>query len=632
MTSKPPDDPMFDQGFQLGTLRIDPRAGTVSGPGGQQKLEPKVMDVLVMLAQRAGQLVLRDELLAKIWPEAAATDDVLSRCIYELRRQLGQAGGRDRLKAVIETAPKRGYRLNAEVTSLTAAVARPRRPLKQFLLAGTAIVAVSVILWFAVGRQMTGPGSMTEPPAAPAKPHSIAVLPFIDMSESQEHGYLADGIAEEILNRLAQSKNLRVISRTSSFAFRGKPLDIREIAAKLDVSHVLEGSIRRSGNSIRITTQLIAASDNAHVWSETFDRELGELFAVQDEIATAVTNALQVMLHDTSACCPEQIKPEALELFLQGRFFYNRRSPADIERAVSYYEQAVAIDARYASAWAALAGAYSLLMYEYGGSVEHLRPLQRAAALKAVEVAPGLAVAHARLAQYYYSVSDRQKGDKHFQNARALDPDDPLVMGFTGDWAVRQGDLNAAVEIWRRLVERNPLSPTDRMNFANFLAAAGQLDESASEFRKALELNPDFRWEPRIEFMRVLVLQHRYDQAIAQLVKLPEGEARDHGLALLHEAPGHEAEADAALKRLAARPVEPGSIRLAELYAFRGMDEEAFAALFAARRMAGLERDAAQRAARRVAYMWADLIRSPYLKALHADPRWAELTADPVRP
>jgi TolB-like protein len=165
-------------------------------------------------------------------------------------------------------------------------------------------------------------------------------LPFVDR-RGQDHGYLGDGIAEEVLNRLAQSKDLRVISRTSSFSFRGKPLDVREIASKLDVDHVLEGSVRRSGDSIRITAQLIAASDNSHVWSGTFDREFGDTFRVQDEIAGSVATALQVTLDGSGLGINSPIEPEAHERFLQGQFFYLRRSPGDIDRAVDYFEQAV---------------------------------------------------------------------------------------------------------------------------------------------------------------------------------------------------------------------------------------------------------------------------------------------------
>lgn len=619
----------FEQGFLLGELRIDPHDGQVTGPGGSEKLDPKVMSVLLLLAEHAGHVVSREDLLSRLWPNAVVTDDVLSRCIYELRRQLSQAGGDEQLKALIETVPKRGYRLNGEVTPLPPQpVTRSRRPAARIALIGAGLVAAIMILWFAVGRDPTGSGANSGNSSALADPPSIAVLPFVDMSEGQDHGYLADGIAEEILNRMAQSKDLRVISRTSSFAFRGESLDVREIAGKLDVDHVLEGSVRRSGDSIRITAQLIAASDNAHVWSGTFDREFGDTFRVQDEIAASVATALQVTLRGSDACCPAPASPEALDQFLRGQYFYNRRSPGDIDRATGYFEEAVAIDPQYATAWAALAGAYSLLIYDHGGSVEKLRPLQRDAAHKAVELAPKLAVAHARLGQYYFNIGDRAKGHEQFDKAAALDPNDLFVMGHLSDRAFWRGDLDEAVAIWRRIVERNPLSPTDRFNLASYLFAAGNTTESAEEFRKALELNPDFRGTARLQYAAALVTLRRYDEAHAQVLKLPEGVPRDQGLALLYQAPGHEAEAHAALARLAARPVEPGNILLGELYGLRGMRDEAIAALIDARDALGKSRDSPEHTRFRLRSMQADMLRSPHLKVLHDDPRWAELTPD----
>ena len=195
--------------------------------------------------------------------------------------------------------------------------------------------------------------------------YSIAVLPFLDMSAAKDQGYLSDGVTEEILNRLSQADNLRVIARTSSFSMRDEALDVPEIAARLGVEYVLEGSVRRSGEQMRITAQLIDVSTNAHVWSRTYDRRVDDLFAVQDEIAASVAAALQVSLTGNDSAERPPASVEAHERFLQGQFHYNRRSPGDIERAVQNYKQAVALDPDYARAWAALAGAYSLL-YDRG--------------------------------------------------------------------------------------------------------------------------------------------------------------------------------------------------------------------------------------------------------------------------
>jgi len=630
---KSPDDQLPEQGFELGTLRIDPRAGEVSGPGGREKLEPRVMDVLVMLAEHAGRVVQREDLLTKLWPDAAATDEALSRCIYELRRQLSLAGDDEQLKALVETVPKRGYRLNGKVAWPAAATqpATPRRRWLKPLLLAIAVAVVAVLLWLTAGREAGGPATELRAPPGNVAAHSIAVLPFLDLSEGQDQGHFADGITEEILLRLDRFANLRVIARTSAFAFRGQQQDIREIASQLDVTHVLEGSVRRSGDNIRITAQLIAASDNAHVWSRTFDRSPGDLFAVQDEIAAAVATALRVTLEDPQQTGEAPVKPEAYEPFLQGRFFFNRRAPGDIERAVKYYQDALAIDPGFARAWAALAGAYNLQRARDRRAPERWLKLQGEAARKAVELAPGLAVAHARLAQYYFSAADRQNGDAHFQTAMTLDPDDPLVMGFAGDRAIRRGDLNGVVQIWRQLVDRNPLSPIDRGNLAHFLAAAGHLDEAETEYRRTLELNPDAHWFDRFDLARVLVRQKRYEQAVAEVMRLPIGEPRDSGMAILHEVPGYEAAADAALQRVAALPLDLESIRLAEIYATRGMKGQAFASLQAVRD--ALERSADSRhwAIAQTHELQMDMIQSSYLEPLRTDSRWAELMADPLR-
>ncbi|MEX2148639.1 MAG: winged helix-turn-helix domain-containing protein [Steroidobacteraceae bacterium] len=627
--------PSFDfdalaQGFRLGTLTIDPATGEITGPGGREKLDPKVMDVLLVLARQTGTVVTRDDLLAAVWPDVAASDDMLSRCIYELRRQLSRAGDDQQLKALIETVPRRGYRLRGEISApqpmpmLESVVSPGRR--HRVLLPVLVVAIAAMLVWIFVDR---APGNATGTPQSTAASHSIAVLPFLDLSEGQDQGFFADGITEEILNRIDQSDSLRVIARTSSFAFRGGAQDIREIASQLKVTHVLEGSVRRAGDDIRITAQLIAASNNAHVWSATFDRRKGELFAVQDEIAEAVATALRVKLDMPRATDESHIKPEAYELFLRARFFYNRRAPGDIERSVKYYRDALAIDPGFARAWAALAGAYSLLKAKHRKSAESWLHLQGEAAQKAVDLAPGLAVAHARLAQYYFNAANRQKGDEHLQMAMALDSDDPLVMGFASHQALWRGDLNAAVEIWRRLAERNPLSPIDSGNLAYYLAAAGHLDESIVQWRRTLALNPDGHWSNRFELARLLVLRRRHGEAVKEIMQLPVGEPRDFGMALLHRQPGYEAQADAALQRLAALPVNVENIQLAELYASRGMNEEAIVSLRAVRDALSSSAESRYWSLAQAYILRNEMLKSPYLKPLRSDPRWAELMSEP---
>ncbi len=574
--------------------------------------------------QQAGQVVSRENLLASVWPNAVVTDDVLSRCIYELRKQLRQAGDDEQYKEMIDTVPKRGYRLNAKVTfastRLTNATSRGRR-IVALLVAVAAVVSLSIVVSQRI-EQTPAPAQLL-PEAKTA--YSIAVLPFVDMSATQDQEYLADGIAEEILNHLSQTSNLRVIARTSSFAFRDQPVDIAAIAARLDVSHVLEGSVRRSGEDVRITVQLIEVSSNSHAWSQTYERSIKDLFRVQDEIATSVATALNITLAGARPSGGPSESIEAYESFLQGEFFYYRRSPGDIERSIQHYEEAVSTDPRYARAWAALAGAYSMLAWTETIIDKAMQRRQGEAAHKAVELDPQLAVAHARLSQFYFETGDFEKGEEHENRAVALDPDEPLVLSTSSVGVYLSGDIDRALSMQRRAVAVDPLGTVRRQNLAVLLLASGRLDEAMAEFHTVLEFRPDPEME--FEIARILILQGRYEEARLAVEKLPAGKYRDHGLALLYQLPGFLADADAALKRLAAEPGEiMDAVRLAEVYAFRGMNDDAFATLH--KKKAELEFD------RTLGIAWVGRLQteariSPFLKSLYADPRWTALIAKP---
>ncbi len=602
-------------GFQLEELRIDPLTGEVAGSGGREKLDPKVMQVLAYMAQHAGQVVSREDLLAHLWPNAVVTDDALTRCFYELRRQLSHAGGDERYRALLETLPKRGYRLNGKVTPVP-----PKRRILTIALAISAAALVTGIVAMFLARSADAP----EVSPAAATPNSIAVLPFLDMSAEKDQAFFSDGVTEEILNRLSQSENLRVISRTSSFSFKDESLDVPQIGERLNVAYVLEGSVRKARDRVRITAQLIDVSTNSHVWSETYDRGVDDLFAIQDEIASSVATALQATLAGgiPRGRMPESI--DAYERFLRGQFFYNRRAPGDIELSVRYYKEAVAIDPQYAKAFAALSGAYSLLAAEDDRREMPLRELQGEAARKAIELDPRLAAAHARLAQYYYHIGEPARGEEHVRVAMELDPDDPLVLGNAGSRAVRRGDMDQAVALWRRAVAKDPLSPTHRGNLAVMLLANGQFDEALAENYRVLELHPEAGSNVEVEIARILVLKERYDEAYSAIARLPKGRYQDYALALLHKAPGRRAEADAALTRMEAEPGDiSGKVHLADVFAFRGMRDKSFALL--QETSAALERDKGKRPYG-PAYFQEEVAYSPFLRPLHADPRWSALT------
>jgi TolB-like protein/DNA-binding winged helix-turn-helix (wHTH) protein/Tfp pilus assembly protein PilF len=616
-------------GFTIGELRVDPPGGEVTGPGGTQRLDPKVMGVLVTLAERAGHVVQREELMTRLWPNVVVGDDALTRCLYELRRQLALAGGGDEYRAIVETLPKRGYRLNGKVAPLAAPAVPPgsaRVSRTIAWVAGTvalmAVALAATLLW-----RPSAPG-----PDAAAQ-YSIAVLPFLDMSEAKDQQYFADGLAEEIIDRLSQSQNLRVIARTSSFWFRGKDANVAEIARKLDVTHVLEGSVRRSGDWLRVTAQLIATRDSSHVWSTTFERETGDVFAIQDEIAAGVAAALGTAFAPRELPAAAVPGREAHEHFLRGEYLYHRRAPGDIERSVAGYEAAVASSPDYARAWASLAGAYSVLGWQSGSPAPELVEKQRLAAERAVALDPRLAIARIRLAQYFWEAGQPDKARSHRAIAKQLDPGHPIILSWASTDAHERGDIAGAIDSLRRAVEREPVSTLYRNNLAVLLLAEGQLDQALAEFQWVMELNPDGQPGADTDIVRILVLQRRYAEAKAALADLPEGKRRDHGQALLFHAPSEREQADAAFARLRADPYDGAieaevndTVQLAEAYAVRGDFAGALTTLqskldlFASG--PGLHPDA-------LWYLRHEARVSPFLKPLHGDARWAAFQGPP---
>jgi len=616
--------------FRLGDLRVDPQTGDVTGPGCRVQLDPKVMGVLAILAERAGQVVPREELISRLWPDVVVTDDALSRCLYDLRRKLAAAAGSDEYRALVETLPKRGYRLNGVAESIeppATANQNSRRGLWLWTAAVAAIITLVAGVLLSLDREGVDPAPASATPRAVPR---IAVLPFDDLSEKRDQQFLADGLTEDILNRLTRSEGLDVIARTSTFALRDQSLNIAEIARRLEVTHVLEGSVRRTGDRIRVTAQLIDAADSAHLWSETYDRDLGDLFTIQDEISMAVAAALETRLVLPAGYETENV--DALVRFAQGEHFYSRRAPGDVERAVAAYTDAVTLDPGYARAWAALAGAYSFLAWRRDPPDRSLIEKQGEAARRAVALAPGLGVAHHRLGQFLFESSDLEAARRHWAESARLDPQNPLTLSLQAKLAVERGDFQAAVEIHRRIVAADPMALTYRANLAVMLVADGQLEAALEEIRNTRENFDGAEPDLDSEIALILVLLGRFPEAERVLAGMPEGRARDYGTALLYALPAKRTEADAALARLAMTPNDSALrddivevIRLAEIYTFRGQEDEAF------RTLEGKKEALASRShikASFLGYLRLEARLSPILKSLHSDRRWAAFIAD----
>ncbi len=624
--------------YSFGEYVLDLRRGALTRDGAEVRLRPKSFEVLRYLVERHGQLISKEALLNGVWGRSVVTDASITQCLIEVRRAIG-----DESQTAIRTIQRRGYVFDVPVSESDVSASSPtleapsppisdvpgstRPGIRRGVGIRIGVLAAALVLALAWAWLWTHGSATRQVPsaAAPTEP-SIAVLPFADLSPDKDQQYLADGIAEEILDRLAGSASMRVIARTSAFSFRNQPIDVPTIAAKLQVGHILEGSVRRSGNRIRVTAQLVDVATDSHVWSKTYDRELGDLFAVQDEIARSVAGALETSLVGPPIHGSPPATGAAYERYLQGQFFFKRRSPGDIERAAKYFQESVALDPNFALGWAALSGAYRLLSWE----VDHTsdwRTRQGEAATRSVELDPLLPDGHLRLAQFYFESGRLENAASEFRRASDLSPGEFSLMSLSAGYPQwRDEDLLAVLKDDRRLVARDPLSPSARKNLGLALFATGHLDEALVEFRRALELNPDLGADVELEIGRVLVAQGRYPEARAQWARLPEGELRDAGVALLFDSPDDRQDSEAALARLVDGSGDyMRDLRIAEAWAMRRRDNEAFKWLQRARD--GLE--TGPELAARVWWLQVEIFQSPFLMRLHADPRWADLMAAP---
>jgi TolB-like protein/Tfp pilus assembly protein PilF len=476
------------------------------------------------------------------------------------------------------------------------------------LLAGASLVlALAAAVW--LGREMRRAGRPPAPTAAGTP--SIAVLPFVDMSPGHDQGYFADGLAEELLNALARLPELRVVGRTSSFQFKGKNEDLRSIGQKLNVASLLEGSVRKAGSRVRITAQLVKAADGFDLWSETYDRQLDDIFAVQDDISRSVSRALEVRLLGREEAPPAARRgnAEAYNLYLQGRYFEARRSREDLEKARDYYDRALGLDPGYARAWVGRANVDVFLAIEGDVSNGEGYAKARREVEKALGLDPNLAEAHATLGWIQVGHDwDWSGADTSYKRALELAPGSTMVVRRYATLAATLGRFDQAIDLDRRAAELDPLSVAAHYNLGLHAWYAGRLNEADAGFRKVLELDPGY---PLAHLMIGLVHLSRSNPAAAlQEVERERSLAwRLYGHALAYHAAGRRREADTALAELLEKEKKDWDFQFAEIYAFRGERDKAFEWLAAAY----AHRDSAL----------SDIKGDPLLRSLEADPRYA---------
>ncbi len=453
---------------------------------------------------------------------------------------------------------------------------------RQRLLLASVIVAALVLTGLLVREVIDSNGAARNATAsatpasasdhAPRADKSIAVLAFADMSESRDQEYLADGMAEEIINLLAKAPDLLVPARTSSFYFKGKDAKIPDIARELGVAHVLEGSIRRSGDRLRVTAQLVRADTGFHLWSETYDRELRDVFAVQDEIASAVAQALQIRLMggELSRRKGGTENLDAYQLLLKSYNAASQNTVTSLDEAQRFAQEAVDRDAGYGLAWSQLAFMLSTKADNALLNVRDGYMRAREVALHALELSPDIAETHGLLQHLYVMLDwDWAAAERERKLALAIDPTDPSALQFAGIQANARGRWAEAEQLFHTALERDPLSTWLLFNLGRTYYGAGRFDDAAATFRRIHEIEPTHQWA------RMYLAQTLHEQGEEEAALALEAAETDPGL-LAYTRPidlwtaGRKAEADAALEEEIARYGDINAYAIAQTYAYRG--------------------------------------------------------------
>jgi adenylate cyclase len=445
----------MDSNLTFGSFRFEPSTARLWENGSEVKLTRKAALVLAALLEKPGTPVSKQELFANVWRGTVVSDDALVTCIQELRKAL-----RDDSKQLIETRHRLGYRFAAEVAGAAATPATPA--------------------------------------TAPAGQAAIAVLPFADMSPDRDQDFLCEGLAEELIDALTHIEGLRVAARTSSFQFRGDH-DLREVGRKLGVTSLLEGSVRKAGDRLRITVQLIDVNSGYHQWSEKFDRDAGDVFAVQDEIAEKVATLLRGGALSTRERRAVRRQPTALETyecFLRGRQRMHTMQQPNMDEARELYQRAIELDAEYAPAWAGLATLHALLYEWWGSKDEDLREAERASRI-AMELAPDLADAHLARAYTLSNLRRYEEARPHFEAAARINPNLFDAYYYYGRASFAAGDTAKSIELWRKAGEVRQEDFESPLLQAQSMRQLGQGEEARVVNREAvrraerlLEVNP----------------------------------------------------------------------------------------------------------------------------------------------
>src|SRR5712691_3953931 len=506
--------------YTFGEFRLDPQKRVLRRGEEPIALTPKAFEVLVLLIQHSGEIVSKDELMKVVWPDSFVEESNLTQTVFMLRKALGETAD----QRYILTIQGRGYRFAADVKDLSgnghagrnpSASARADSSLssgqallssfgtgtsgatqpvkKAWPLLGAAAVVVVAAGLAAYLRWSASPSPSQEPRSR----IMLAVLPFQNLTGDLTQDYFSDGLTEEMISQLGNldSQHLGVIARTSVMHYKNSQTPLVEIGRELGVQYVIEGSVRRDLNQLRVTAQLVQTKDQTHVWARQYDREPKGLLALQGEIAQEIADEIQLTLGDHKSAVPT-LSPQnydAYDLYLKGQYFFNKRTAASIEEAIGYYRQATIKDPNYARAYAGLADAYTLIGAYSGYPQTEFVSKARAAALRALQIDDSLSEAHTALALIVQNYDwDWQTAEKEFRRAIELNPNYATAHHWYAEHLMWRGRFDEALQESERARQLDPLSLIIAADNGAILYFSRQYDRAIEKWRSVLEMDPDF--------------------------------------------------------------------------------------------------------------------------------------------
>jgi TolB-like protein/DNA-binding winged helix-turn-helix (wHTH) protein/Flp pilus assembly protein TadD len=528
---------------RFGTFEVSFQSGEVRKSGLRIRVQQQPMKLLEILLEHPGEVVTREELRSRVWPSESFGDfdQALNIAIGKLRSALGDSAENPRF---IETLPKRGYRFIADV-SVVDTDARPKKlesvavdlpasnpghtlqgarlavaPERQWRPTRGVIVVLALVLFFSILSVWL---FRSRAPAS-TDIRSIAVLPLENLSGDASQNYFADGMTDELITDLAQISALRVISRTSVMVYKGARKPLPQIARELNVDAVVEGTVLHSGDQVRVTAQLIEASTDKHLWSQSYEGELRDTLALQNRVASAIADQIRISLTPQEKAALKNIRvvnPEAYESYLKGRYFWNKRTADGLKAALAYFNQAIEEDPKYAQAYSGLADTYALLGdWQYAVMTpKEAFPKAKAAAIKALELDSTLGEAHNSLAFVQDGFDwDFDSAGKEFQRAIELNPGYATAHHWYAWHLGLLGRFDEAIAEMKKAQNLDPLSLIINADLAELLVLAHHYDESIAQSRKTVEMDPNFAFAHN-QLAQAYLQEHIYDEAVTELKK-----------------------------------------------------------------------------------------------------------------